>query len=55
MKRIRFEPNVAEEVRAIEQQVALNILAAIHRSAASGIGKVKPLRVCVEMTCSIAT
>lgn len=43
MKKIRFEPNVAEEVRAIEQRVALNILTAIHRYAAIGTGKVKPL------------
>ena len=43
MKKIRFEPNVAEEVRAIEQRVALNILTAIHRYAATGAGKVKPL------------
>ena len=43
MKRIRFEPNVAEEVRAIGQRVALNILAAIHRYAATGAGRVKPL------------
>jgi hypothetical protein len=28
VKKIRFEPNVAEEVRAIEQRVALNILTA---------------------------
>jgi mRNA-degrading endonuclease RelE of RelBE toxin-antitoxin system len=43
VKKIRFEPNVAEEVRAIEQRVALNILTAIHRYAATGAGKVKPL------------
>ena len=43
MKKIRFEPNVAEEVRAIEQRVALNILTAIHRYAATGAGRVKPL------------
>jgi hypothetical protein len=43
VKKIRFEPNVAEEVRAIEQRVALNILTAIHRYAATGAGRVKPL------------
>lgn len=43
MKKIRFYPNVAEEVRAIEQRVALNILTAIHRYAATGAGRVKPL------------
>lgn len=43
MKKIRFEPNVAEEVRAIEQRVALNILTAIHRYASTGAGRVKPL------------
>ena len=43
MKRIRFHPNVAGEVRAIEQRAALNILAAIHRYAATGAGRVKPL------------
>lgn len=44
MKKIRFHPNVAEEVRAIEQHAALNILTTIHRYAATGIGSVKPLR-----------
>jgi mRNA-degrading endonuclease RelE of RelBE toxin-antitoxin system len=43
VKKIRFQPNVAEEVRAIEQRAALNILAAIHRYAATGAGRVKPL------------
>lgn len=43
MKKIRFYPNVREEVRAIEQKAALNILAAIHRYAATGAGRVKPL------------
>ncbi len=43
MKRIRFHLNVAEEVRAIEQRTALNILTAIHRYAATGAGRVKPL------------
>ena len=43
MKKIRFHPNIREEVRAIEQGAALNILAAIHRYAATGAGRVKPL------------
>jgi mRNA-degrading endonuclease RelE of RelBE toxin-antitoxin system len=43
VKRIRFQPNVPEEVRAIEQRAALNILAAIHRYAAACAGSVKPL------------
>lgn len=43
MKTIRFHPNVPEEVRAIEQRAALSILAAIHRYAATGAGRVKPL------------
>jgi hypothetical protein len=40
VKKIRFQPNVAEEVRAIEQRAALNILSAIHRYAATGAGRV---------------
>jgi mRNA-degrading endonuclease RelE of RelBE toxin-antitoxin system len=43
VKRIRFHSNVAEEVRAIEQRAALNVLTAIHRYAATGGGRVKPL------------
>jgi len=43
VKKIRFHPNVAAEVRTIEQRAALNILTAIHRYADSGAGKVKPL------------
>ena len=43
MKKIRFHPNVQQEVRAIEQRAALNILTAIHRYAVTGAGKVKPL------------
>jgi hypothetical protein len=38
VKKIRFEPNVGEEVRAIEQRAALNILTAIHRYAAPALG-----------------
>ena len=43
MKKIRLRPNVAEEVRAIEQKTAMNILEAIHRYAETGAGRVKPL------------
>ena len=43
MKNIRFHPNVAQEVRAIEQRAALAILTAIHGYAATGRGRVKPL------------
>jgi len=43
VKKIRFQPNVAEQVRAIEQRAALNILTAIHRYAATGEGRVKAL------------
>lgn len=43
MKKIRFHPNVPQEVRVIEQRTALNILTAIHRYAATGAGRVKPL------------
>lgn len=43
MKEIRFQPNVPEEIRAIERKTALNILEAIHRYAETGAGRVKPL------------
>ena len=43
MKKFRFRPNVPEEVRAIEQKTALNILEAVHRYAETGAGRVKPL------------
>jgi mRNA-degrading endonuclease RelE of RelBE toxin-antitoxin system len=43
LKRIRFQPNVQAEIRAIEQKTALNILEAIHRYAETGAGRVKPL------------
>ena len=44
MKRIRFQPNVPDEVRAIDQRTAMSILEAVHRYAATGVGDVKPLR-----------
>ena len=43
MKKIRFDPNVPAEVRAIEQRAALGILRALHRYAETGQGRVKPL------------
>jgi mRNA interferase RelE/StbE len=43
VKRIRFQPNVPAEVRAIAQPIALDILKALHRYAATGRGRVKPL------------
>lgn len=43
MKRIRFQPNVLAEVRAIEQRTALRILEVVHRYAETGEGHVKPL------------
>ncbi len=43
MKKIRFQPNVPDEIRAIDQKTALNILEAIHRYSETGAGRVKPL------------
>jgi mRNA interferase RelE/StbE len=43
VKKIRLEPDVPEEVRAIEQKTALLILEAIHRYSETGAGRVKPL------------
>ena len=43
MKKIRFQPNVPAEVRAIAQPIALDILKALHRYATTGRGRVKPL------------
>ena len=43
MKRIRFEPSVPAEVRAIEQHAALAILRALHHYADTGEGNVKHL------------
>jgi hypothetical protein len=40
VKKLRFLPNVQEEVRAIEQNAALH---AIHRYAETGAGRVKVL------------
>ena len=43
MKKIRFEPNVPAEVRAIDQAAAMRILRALHGYADTDIGNVKPL------------
>ena len=43
MKKIHFEPNVPAEIRAIPQHIAMTILEAIHRYAATGAGRVKSL------------
>jgi mRNA-degrading endonuclease RelE of RelBE toxin-antitoxin system len=43
VKKIRFEPNVPAEVRAIEQHTALQILTALDRYARTGEGNVKRL------------
>jgi mRNA-degrading endonuclease RelE of RelBE toxin-antitoxin system len=43
VKKIRFQPNVPAEVRAIDQRSAITILEAIHRYAETGTGHVKPL------------
>ena len=43
MKRIRFDPSVPAEIRAIDQPTALKILTALHRYAETGEGNVKPL------------
>lgn len=42
-KKIRFQPNVPTEVRAIDQRSAITILEAIHRYAETGTGHVEPL------------
>jgi len=43
VKRIRFEPDVPSELRAIAQQTALGILKALHRYAETGRGRDKRL------------
>ncbi len=43
MKKIRFNPGVPAEVRAIEQETALDILKALHRYVETGHGNVKAL------------
>ncbi len=44
MKRIVFSEEAKADIRAIPQHIAMNILAAIHRLAESGAGRVKALQ-----------
>ena len=44
MKRIRFSEEAKANIRAIPQNIALNILSAIHRLAEDGSGDVKMLK-----------
>ena len=44
MKRIVFSDEAKADIRSIPQQVAMNILTAIHRLAESGAGRVKTLQ-----------
>jgi mRNA interferase RelE/StbE len=44
VKKIRFQPNVREEVRAIDRKTALTILQAVDLYAETGAGRVKPLK-----------
>ena len=43
MKRIVFSDEAKADIRSIPQHIARNILAAIHRLAESGAGRVKAL------------
>ncbi len=44
MKRISFSDEAKADIRAIPQQIAMNILNAIHRLAETGSGRVKRLQ-----------
>ncbi len=44
MKRIVFSDDATADIRAIPQQVAMNILRAVHRLAETGAGRVKTLQ-----------
>jgi mRNA-degrading endonuclease RelE of RelBE toxin-antitoxin system len=44
LKRIVFSDDAKADIRAIPQQMAMNILGAIHRLAATGAGRVKTLQ-----------
>ena len=44
MKRIIFSEEAKADIRAIPRHVAMNILAALHRLADSGSGRVKSLQ-----------
>jgi mRNA interferase RelE/StbE len=43
VKKIRFEPAVPAQIRAIPRHIAMAILQAIHRYADTGAGSVKAL------------
>lgn len=44
MKRIVFSDDAKSDIRAVPRQIAMGILAAIHRFAESGAGDVKMLK-----------
>jgi len=44
LKRIVFSDEAKSDIRAIPQQLAMNVLAAIHRYAETGAGRVKMLQ-----------
>jgi len=44
LKRIIFSVEARADIRAIPQHIAMNILAALHRLAESGAGRVKTLQ-----------
>ncbi len=44
MKRVIFSEQAQADIRAIPQPIAMNILTAIHRLAATGAGRVKALK-----------
>jgi mRNA interferase RelE/StbE len=44
LRRIVFSDESKDDIRAIPKQVAMNILASIHRLAESGAGDVKALK-----------
>jgi hypothetical protein len=44
LKRVSFSDEPKADIRAIPQPIAMNILTAIHRLAATGAGRVKQLR-----------
>jgi mRNA-degrading endonuclease RelE of RelBE toxin-antitoxin system len=44
LKKILFSEQAKADIRAIPQHVAMNILAAIHRLAETGSGRIKELK-----------
>jgi mRNA-degrading endonuclease RelE of RelBE toxin-antitoxin system len=44
LKRISFSDEAKADIRAIPQQIAMNILSAVHRLAQTGAGRVKKLQ-----------